>query len=167
MLFLYWRKCHFLSYSYNRCLIKDPTERLKIYAYFENSQTGSRGPFDSPESWVHHDICSAILGPVLGAIWKQRNWPGQQEKKKVSHVYFMKYSMMGPLQMPNIMSSDRSRPCLWVENMIFCHNKYDANQFRYVVQGRMQLSSWSKIGKLFCLSKGLLRVAVKSNALFS
>ena len=30
----------------------------------------------------------------------------------VSHVYFMKYSMMGPLQMPNIMSSNRSRPCL-------------------------------------------------------
>ena len=78
MLFLYWRKCHFSSYSYIRCLIKDPAERLKIHAYLENSQTGSRGPFDSPESWVHHDICSAILGPLLGAIWKQRNWPGQQ-----------------------------------------------------------------------------------------
>ena len=34
------------------------------------------------------------------------------DKKKVSHVYFMKYSMMGPLQMPNIMSSNRSGPCL-------------------------------------------------------
>ena len=78
MLFLYWRKCHFLSYSYNRCLIKDPTEWLKIVAYFENSQTFPRGPSDSPEGWVHHKISLAIFGLVLGAIWNQTNWPGQQ-----------------------------------------------------------------------------------------
>ena len=77
MLFLYWRKCHFSSYSYIRCLIKAPTEQLKIYAYFENSQTASRGPFDCQEGWVHHKICLAIFGLVLGAIWKQKNWPGQ------------------------------------------------------------------------------------------
>lgn len=28
-----------------------------------------------------------------------------------------------------------------VENMIFCHNNYDGNQIRYVVQEKMQLSS--------------------------
>ena len=78
MLFLYWRKCHFLSYSYIRCLIKAPTEQLKIYAYFENSQTAPWGPFDSPEGWVHHKICLAIFGLLLGAIWKQKKWPGQQ-----------------------------------------------------------------------------------------
>ena len=78
MLFLYWRKCHFLSYSYIRCLIKDPAERLKIYAYFENSQTAPWGPFDSPEGWAHHKICLAIFGLVLGAFWKQKNWPCQQ-----------------------------------------------------------------------------------------
>ena len=72
------KKCHFSLYSYNRCLIKDPTERLKIYAYFENSQTCPRGPFDSPEGWVHHKISLAIFGLVLGAIWNQTNWPGQQ-----------------------------------------------------------------------------------------
>ena len=79
MLLLYWRKCHFLSYSYIRCLMKNPAERLKIYAYFENSQTGSWGPFDSPEGWVHHNICLAIFGLVLGAILEsKKNWPGQQ-----------------------------------------------------------------------------------------
>ena len=78
MLFLYWRKCHFSSYSYIPCLIKDPAERLKIYVYFENSQTGSRSPFDSPEGWAHHKICLAIFGLVLGAFWKQKNWPCQQ-----------------------------------------------------------------------------------------
>ena len=78
MLFLYWRKCHFLSYSYIRCLIKAPTEQLKIYAYFENSQTAPWGPFDSPEGWVHHKICLAIFGLLIGFIWKQKQWPGQQ-----------------------------------------------------------------------------------------
>ena len=78
MLFLYWRKCHFSSYFYMRCLIKDPAERLKIYAYFENSQTAFRGTFDSLEGLVHHKICLAIFGLVLGAILKQENWPGQQ-----------------------------------------------------------------------------------------
>ena len=53
-----------------RCLIKDPAEQLKIYAYFENSQTAFRGTFDSLEGWVHHKICLAIFGLVLGAIWK-------------------------------------------------------------------------------------------------
>ena len=53
-------------------------ERLKIYAYFENSQSASQGPFDSPQGWVHHKICLAIFGLVLGAILKQENWPGQQ-----------------------------------------------------------------------------------------
>ena len=55
-----------------RCLIKDPAERLKIYAYFENSQTAFRGTFDSLEGLVHHKICLAIFGLVLGAIWKQK-----------------------------------------------------------------------------------------------
>ena len=61
-----------------RCLIKDPAERLKIYAYFENSQTAFRGTFDSLEGLFHHKICLAIFGLVLGAILKQENWPGQQ-----------------------------------------------------------------------------------------
>ena len=53
-----------------RCQIKDPAERLKIYAYFENSQTAFRGTFDSLEGLFHHKICLAIFGLVLGAIWK-------------------------------------------------------------------------------------------------
>ena len=65
------------------------------------------------------------------------------------HVYFMKYSMMGPLQMPNIMSSNRSGPCFKVENMIFCHNNYDGNQIRYVVQEKMQMASKSKLAHCF------------------
>ena len=44
----------------------------------ENSQTAPWGPFDSPEGWVHHKICLAIFGLLLGAIWKQKKWPGQQ-----------------------------------------------------------------------------------------
>ena len=64
------KKMPFLSYYYMRCLIKDTAERLKIYAYFENSQTAFRGTFDSLEGWVHHKICLAIFGLVLGAIWK-------------------------------------------------------------------------------------------------
>ena len=64
------KKMPFLSYSYMRCQIKDPAERLKIYAYFENSQTAFRGTFDSLEGWVHHKMCLAIFGLVLGAIWK-------------------------------------------------------------------------------------------------
>merc|ERR1711928_141198 len=38
---------------------------------------------------------------------------------QVSHVYFMKYSMMGLLQMPNIMSSNRSRPSMFIQTILF------------------------------------------------
>ena len=38
----------------------------------------SQGPSYSPVRCVHLNMCFAILGPVLGAIWKQRYWPGQQ-----------------------------------------------------------------------------------------
>ena len=63
-----------------RCLIKDPAEQLKIYAYFENSQTAPWGPFDSPEGWVHHKICLAIFGLILGAIWKQKKLTRPEER---------------------------------------------------------------------------------------
>ena len=47
-------------------------------------------------------------------------------------------------------------PTLWAQSKqtrfqhikIFCHIKYDGNQFRYVAQERMQLSSRSKIAHL-------------------
>ena len=61
------------------CLIKDPAEQLKIYVYFENSQTAFRGTFDSLEGLFHHKICLAIFGLVLGAIWKQKNDQASRE----------------------------------------------------------------------------------------
>ena len=61
---------------------------------------------------------------------------------------------------------NRSRPVFNISRY-FVTLSMMGNQFRYITQERMQLSSRSKIGNLFCLSKGLLRVAVKSTALFS
>ena len=56
---------------------------------------------------------------------------------------------------------ERRRPVIMLKLNIF------VNPFRYVAQKRIQLSSKSKSGKLFCLIKGLFRVAAKSEALFS
>ena len=122
MLFLYWRKCHFSSYFYMRCLIKDPAERLKIYAYFENSQTAFRGTFDSLEGLVHHKICLAIFGLVLGAIWKQKQWPGQQggpgngkSQPKICVRDTSKIDLLGLFYPPRGWAQHLSVPQYWVQ----------------------------------------------------
>ena len=43
----------------------------------------------------------------------------------------------------------RSRPVIMLKTKYICHIKYDGNQFRYVAQERIHLSSKSKSGKLF------------------
>ena len=64
-------------------------------------------------------------------------------------------------------------PTLWAQSkqtriqhiMIFCHIKYDGIQFRYVAQVRIQLSSRSEIGKLFCLKKVCLELQFEESTI--
>ena len=64
-------------------------------------------------------------------------------------------------------------PTLWAQSkqtriqhiMIFCHIKYDGIQFRYVAQVRIQLSSKSKIDKLFCLKKVCLELQFEESTI--
>ena len=51
---------------------------------------------------------------------------------------------------PTLWAQTKRTDC-YVETNYFCHIKYDGNQFRYVAQEIIQLSSKSKSWKLFCL----------------
>ena len=75
---------------------------------------------------------------------------------QVSHVFFMKYYRMGPLQNAQNHELESKRTRCYVEAKYFCHIKYDGNQFRYVAQEIIQLSSKSKSWKLFCLNRGFV-----------
>ena len=72
-------------------------------------------------------------------------------KFKFLTFFFMKYYRMGPLQNAQNHELESKRTRCYVEAKYFCHIKYDGNQFRYVVQEIIQLSSKSKSWKLFCL----------------
>ena len=62
---------------------------------------------------------------------------------QVSHVFFMKYYRMGPLQNAQNHELESKRTRCYVEAKYFCHIKYEGNQFRYVAHEIIQLSSVS------------------------
>ena len=53
-------------------------------------------------NYIYQAQSESIFFKLIGA----HHYKSNQVQVQVSHVYFMKYSMMGLLQMPNIMSSN-------------------------------------------------------------